>query len=72
MVENSTDAQPVFLLLWDDSLRCFLLIVIHCTARKLQLAYVRSLSLVNLVQLIVLHRKGFHNLVKEVNRGGWS
>lgn len=46
-VENSTDAQPVCLLLKDDSLRCLLLTVKHCTARKLQLAYVRSLSLVD-------------------------
>ena len=43
MVENGTDAQPVCLLLWDDSLLRFLLIVTHCTARKPQLAYVRYL-----------------------------
>nr|DAT56185.1 MAG TPA: hypothetical protein [Bacteriophage sp.] len=32
-------------------MRCFLLIVKHCTAHKLQLAYVRSLSLVDLHSL---------------------
>ena len=48
MVGNSTDAQPVCLLLRDDYLLCFLLIVKLCAARKLRLPYARYLVLVRI------------------------
>ena len=66
MIDCSTDAQPECLVLWDDYLRCNLLIVKHCTVHKLQLAYVLSLYLVDPIRLIVLHRKGLYKLVKEL------
>lgn len=66
MIDCSTDAQPEYLVLWDDYLRCNLLIVKHCTVHKLQLAYVHSLSLVDPIRLIVLHRKGLYNMSKSL------